>query len=122
MNVAERIATAGTPLVVTTWQQLPIGDANACAKAISWWEEITARSGEGMVVKPSMFIARGSKGLIQPALKVRGREYLRMIYGPEYDAPDNLSRLRERGSRWEARLSLERVCVGPRGPIAVCCP
>jgi protein phosphatase len=113
MNVAERIAAAGTPLVVTTWQQLPIGDADACAKAISWWEEITARGGEGMVVKPSMFIARGSKGLIQPALKVRGREYLRMIYGPEYDAPDNLSRLRERGLGGKRALALKEFALGP---------
>jgi protein phosphatase len=112
MNVAERIAAAGTPLVVTTWQQLPIGDADACAKAISWWEEITARGGEGMVVKPSMFIARGSKGLIQPALKVRGREYLRMIYGPEYDAPDNLSRLRERGLGGKRALALKEFALG----------
>ena len=65
--------------------------------AIGWWETLTGSGGEGMVVKPRDFISRGGKGLIQPALKVRGREYLRIIYGPEYDAPDNLVRLRERG-------------------------
>jgi protein phosphatase len=51
-----------------------------------------------MVVKPRTFVARGRKGLVQPALKCRGPEYLRIIYGPEYDAPEHLARLRSRGS------------------------
>ncbi len=58
-----------------------------------------------MVVKPREFVARGAKGLIQPALKVRGAEYLRIIYGPEYDMPENLARLRERGARRQARAT-----------------
>jgi protein phosphatase len=111
MNVVERIA-AGRPMTVTTWQTLALGDASACAKAVGWWEDITARGGEGMVVKPSTLIARGSKGLIQPALKVRGREYLRLIYGPEYDAPDNLSRLRERGLGGKRALALKEFALG----------
>ena len=49
-----------------------------------------------MVVKPREFVAHGRKGLAQPAVKVRGREYLRIIYGPEYTEPENLSRLRNR--------------------------
>ena len=71
--------------------------------AIGWWETLTGDGGEGMVVKPRTFICRGAKGLIQPALKVRGRDYLRIIYGPEYDAPENLVRLRERGLGGNAR-------------------
>ncbi len=37
-----------------------------------------------MVLKPADFIARGEKGLFQPAMKVRGRSYLRIIHGLNY--------------------------------------
>jgi hypothetical protein len=57
-----------------------------CADAIAWWEYMTGKGGEGMVVKPAPSSREAPKGLIQSALKVRGREYLRIIYGPEYDA------------------------------------
>jgi PNKP adenylyltransferase domain, ligase domain/RNA repair, ligase-Pnkp-associating, region of Hen1 len=60
-------------------------------------EELTAAGGEGMVVKPLEFVTKGRKGLAQPAAKVRGRESLRIIYGPEYTLPENLERLKSRG-------------------------
>ena len=66
------------------------------AAATAWWEEMAGR-GEGMVVEPPSFVARGRRGLVQPAVKCRGREYLRIIYGPEYTLPENLERLRSRG-------------------------
>ncbi|HEY1543794.1 MAG TPA: polynucleotide kinase-phosphatase [Xanthobacteraceae bacterium] len=112
MAIAERLATVGPPLMATRWQALALDDAEACAGAATWWEELTRRGGEGMVVKPATFIARGAKGLIQPALKVRGGEYLRIIYGPEYDAPDNLSRLRERGVGGKRALALKEFALG----------
>ena len=40
---------------------------------------------------------------MQPAIKCRGREYLRIIYGPEYLLPENLSRLRSRLFRRNGR-------------------
>jgi len=64
------------------------------AEGIRWWEQLTAKGGEGMVLKPMEFIARNQRGLVQPAVKCSGREYLRIIYGPEYTAPGNLERLR----------------------------
>jgi len=48
-------------------------------------------------VKPLDYIVRGRRGLAQPALKMRGREYLRIISGPDYTKPANLEQLRERG-------------------------
>ena len=65
-----------------------------------------------MVVKPSQFIARGSKGLVQPAVKCRGLEYLRIIYGPDYTLPDNLRRLRERGLAAKRSLALREIALG----------
>jgi protein phosphatase len=73
---------------------------------------MTAAGGVGMVVKPRDFVARGPKGLIQPAVKVRGREYLRIIYGPEYDLPENLVRLRERKLGGKRNLALREFALG----------
>jgi protein phosphatase len=65
-----------------------------------------------MVVKPVDFIIRGKRGLIQPALKVRGPEYLRIIYGPDYDAPGNLERLRQRGLGAKRALAIRELALG----------
>jgi len=81
-------------------------------RGIAWWEELTAAGGEGMVVKPLEFISKGRKGLVQPAVKVRGREYLRIIYGPEYTLPENLSRLRSRGLGGKRSLALREFALG----------
>jgi protein phosphatase len=113
MGMAERLASAGTRmLTVTPWRGLKLDDAGACEEATSWWKDRTAKDSEGMVVKPTSFVAHGAKGLIQPALKVRGREYLRIIYGPEYDAPEHLSRLRERGLSGKRALALREFALG----------
>lgn len=113
MQWAHRLAEHGGPVVhATSWRALDLADEVACAEAVAWWEELTARGGEGVVVKPLSFIARGEKGIIQPALKVRGREYLRIIYGPEYDAPANLERLKKRGLGSKRALALREFSLG----------
>ena len=80
-----------------------------------WWLELTQAGGEGMVVKPVDFVARGRRGLVQPALKCRGREYLRIIYGPEYTEPENLERLRERGLGRKRSLAEREFALGIEG-------
>jgi protein phosphatase len=113
MAVVERLAAIAAPiLAVTPWRTLTLADEAACADAAAWWEDRTAQGSEGMVVKPVEFVARGAKGVIQPALKVRGREYLRIIYGPEYDAPENLERLRSRGLGGKRSLALKEFALG----------
>src|SRR4051794_37911231 len=72
-------------------------DPSSTAAATAWWESLTASGGEGMVVKPLAGLVTGQRGLVQPGLKVRGREYLRIIYGPDYIRPEHLERLRQRG-------------------------
>ena len=49
---------------------------------------------------------------MQPALKVRGREYLRIIYGPDQDRSDNLARLRDRGLARKRGLALSEYALG----------
>jgi protein phosphatase len=84
-------------LLATEFRVVDLADPESEAAATDWWVELTARGGEGMVVKPYDWIARGNKGLSQPAVKCRGSEYLRIIYGPDYDTEQNLERLRRRG-------------------------
>jgi hypothetical protein len=79
------------------------------------WSRLARRGGEGIVMKPGSFVARGSRGLIQPALKVRGAEYLRLIYGPEYTLPGKLERLRQRGPSGKRRLALQEFALGLEG-------
>jgi protein phosphatase len=113
MSLADRLATAIDGLVTRTqWRTVALGNERATHDAIQWWEALISNGGEGMVIKPREFIARGKKGLIQPALKVRGREYLRIIYGPEYDAPENLVRLRKRALGGKRNLALREFALG----------
>ena len=105
-------ANAGGILVATPFLVVDVSDPDQTATAIRWWEELTAQGGEGTVVKPLDFIARGKRGLIQPAVKCRGREYLRIIYGPDYTAPENLDRLRSRGLHAKRSLALREFALG----------
>src|SRR5690606_38683229 len=93
-------------LLATPYRLVDVTDPTQVAAASAWWTDLTERGGEGMVVKPLDFIARGKKGLIQPAVKCRGREYLRIIYGPDYTSEQNLSRLRNRGLAGKRSLAL----------------
>jgi protein phosphatase len=89
-----------------------VTDPDSQKQGIGWWEGLTASGGEGMVVKPLEFIAKGDRGLLQPAVKCRGREYLRIIYGPEYSAPENLERLRARALGGKRSLALREFALG----------
>jgi protein phosphatase len=102
-------------LLATPHLLVDLVDNESQSRASTWWEEMTAAGGEGMVVKPLEFIATGVRGIVQPALKCRGREYLRIIYGPEYTAPENLNRLRARGLGAKRSLALRELALGIEG-------
>jgi protein phosphatase len=114
MTMLARLAAAEPELLVATpYRIVDLEDPVAVAAATEWWVELTARGGEGMVVKPMDFITRAKDGLLlQPALKCRGREYLRIIYGPDYDEPGNLERLRKRGLSAKRSLASREFCLG----------
>ncbi|WP_460581801.1 polynucleotide kinase-phosphatase [Hymenobacter arcticus] len=83
--------------------------------ATDWWATLTAGGGEGMVVKPYDFIPATGRTLVQPALKCRGREYLRIIYGPDYLLDGNLERLRQRNVKAKRNLALREFALGVEG-------
>jgi len=99
-------------LLATPYKVIDLLDTASETDGIQWWHDLTARGGEGMVVKPLDFIVHGKRGLVQPAIKCRGREYLRIIYGPEYTAREHLSRLRSRGLAAKRSLALREFALG----------
>ncbi len=102
-------------LLATPYVVVHLLDQASQQEGGAWWEGLTGRGGEGMVVKPYDVIATGRKGLVQPAVKCRGRDYLRIIYGPEYAAPGNLERLRKRGLGAKRSLALREFALGIEG-------
>lgn len=106
--------TTGTGLLQRTRRLVVDTVDEASVKAgTDWWLEMTEAGGEGMVVKPLQALVRDAKGrLVQPGIKVRGREYLRIIYGPEYTRPDNLTRLRGRFLGHKRSLALREYALG----------
>jgi len=102
-------------LMATPYKVIDVTSPEQLEQAINWWQELTDKGGEGMVVKPLEFIARGAKGFVQPAVKCRGKEYLRIIYGPEYTAPENLERLRVRGVGGKRALAAREFALGVEG-------
>jgi protein phosphatase len=112
MTTLARICREDTRLLLETpCKIVDLADHASEEAGAAWWEELTASGGEGMVVKPFQFTVR-NRGLIQPAVKCRGREYLRIIYGPEYTAPQNLERLRSRGLSTKRSLAIREFALG----------
>lgn len=112
MDVLARLAAHDGVLVATPYRVVELGDEASRHAASEWWHALVGRGGEGMVVKPEAWIVHGKKGLVQPALKCRGPEYLRIIYGPEYSAPEHIERLRGRGLSVKRSLALREFALG----------
>ncbi len=111
--IADRLVDADPGLVAPTSRMFAdTTDPASAAAATLWWENMTAGGGEGMVVKPAANLVRGRRGLVQPGLKVRGPEYLRIIYGPDYAEPANLDRLRTRGLGHKRSLASREYALG----------
>lgn len=115
METLTKLADQDPILQATGWRQIdPSVEAERQALT-AWWLDHTGQGGEGMVIKPASFIARGTKGLMQPAMRIRGRDYLRIIYGPDYDPPENIDRLRQRGLNRKFSLADREFRLGLEG-------
>ncbi len=113
MEMIGKLSAVSDPIFHATHvEKVDVNNQMDCERVINWWTGMTENGGEGMVVKPDQFITRGSKGLLQPAVKCRGREYLRIIYGPDYDRPENLARLKFRGLGRKRSLALREFALG----------
>ncbi|HIE01237.1 MAG TPA: polynucleotide kinase-phosphatase [Thiotrichaceae bacterium] len=99
-------------MMATPYKIVKLTHQDSENQGIAWWQTLTDKGGEGMVIKPFYFIMKGRNGWVQPALKCRGREYLRIIYGPEYTASKNIERLRGRRLSTKRRLALQEFALG----------
>ena len=118
LGLADRLASAAPGLITVTRRlRVDTSDPDSVAAGTAWWEDLTKGGGEGMVVKPHANLTRDGqtrdrRGLAQPGIKVRGREYLRIIYGPDYTEPANLARLRDRNLGRKRSLALREYALG----------
>lgn len=115
METLARLAEADPILATTGWRKFDAESEADRAAIIEWWLEHTGKGGEGFVIKPLNYVTEAERGLIQPAMKVRGRDYLRIIYGPEYDLPVNIERLRKRGLARKFSLADREFKLGLEG-------
>jgi protein phosphatase len=112
-NLAQVAASSEDALLVPTpFRHIALSDSESCTAAVRWWTELTEAGGEGLVFKPFDFVSRHEDAVVQPAMKCRGREYLRIIYGPEYTIEGNLERLRVRDVRRKRKLALTEFALG----------
>lgn len=95
----------------TPYRIVDFEDEASVQATIQWWTDLTQKGGEGMVVKPYDFLAYSKDELLQPAIKCRGSEYLRIIYGPEYDMPQHLKRLKNRGLNGKQSLAMREFAL-----------
>jgi protein phosphatase len=113
LEILNRLVAADeTTFRLTRHVVVDLTDQSSIDQGVDWWRELTDAGGEGMVVKPVEVVCHGPKGLVQPGIKCRSREYLRIIYGPEYTAPHNLERLRSRGLGLKRSLAIREFSLG----------
>lgn len=111
LTLLDGLVAADPDLFRTTRRStVDVTDEASVAAGVAWWTELTSAGGEGMVVKPFDGLARGRRGLAQPGVKCRGREYLRIIYGPDYT--EHLDRLRQRSLGRKRSLALREYALG----------
>lgn len=113
LDLINKLANADSQLIKKTEARIvDIDNESSRLEAITWWDMLTKDGGEGIVVKPFDFTSFFQNGLIQPGLKCRGREYLRIIYGPEYTVPENLNRLKIRNVSHKRSVALREYALG----------
>lgn len=113
MEKLKQYCTGLDPLFMeTAYICVDTADESSVNAGVDWWLNLTGSGGEGMVVKPEYFIARRQTEVLQPAVKCRGPEYLRIIYGPEYLMSEHLTRLKKRSLSRKRSLAIKEFSLG----------
>ena len=106
------LATPDNIIRKTNYVEVNLTNAESIQNAVNWWEKICAGGSEGMVAKPLDFIARGAGHILQPAIKCRSKEYLRLVYGAEYSFENNIVRLKDRNVKKKRSLAVKEFILG----------
>jgi protein phosphatase len=114
MQIVEKLVGAlpGGILYQTPYRVVNLFEPESQSTGVSWWQDLTDSGGEGMVVKPLDFLTFHKGGLVQPAMKCRGMEYLRIIYGPEYTSAQHLQQLKQRSVSLKRSLAIREFALG----------
>ena len=116
MSVGRRLQDADPGMfVATNHLRVDVTDKGQVEQATTWWLTLTQAGREGMVVKPMSFTAQSARTMVQPAVKCRGSEYLRIIYGPEYNLPHNIDKVRRRSLRGKQNAAVQEFALGVEG-------
>ncbi|WP_214842457.1 polynucleotide kinase-phosphatase [Exiguobacterium sp. s150] len=113
MSMNQKLAEMDDLFLATDYKI--IEDTDSANDVIEWWKTMTEDGHEGIVIKPERFMTKVDGKLIQPAIKVRGRKYLSIIYGMDYLEPDNLKRLKKRNVSKKQKLALREFALGMEG-------
>ncbi|EPE62194.1 polynucleotide kinase-phosphatase [Exiguobacterium sp. S17] len=113
MGMNQRFADMDELFLATEYRL--IEDPDTANDVIEWWKAMTEEGHEGIVIKPDRFLTQVDGKLIQPAIKVRGRKYLSIIYGMDYLEPENLKRLKKRNVSKKQKLALREFALGMEG-------
>ena len=111
-NIKKYMTGIDPVFIATPYLCVDTEDEISVQNGVEWWLNVTANGGEGMVVKPETFTAKNGIKLLQPAVKCRGREYLRIIYGAEYLEVNHLERLKIRSLSRKRALALSEFSLG----------
>lgn len=111
-NLNQLVKKASGLFKMTRWLEVSLVSPESIAHAMQWWLELTDQGGGGMVVKPLYPLVQGDKGYVQPGMKCRSKEYLRLVYGPGYTQPEHLQRLKKRNLRSKRSLALQEFALG----------
>lgn len=113
MEKLKQYCTGIDPIFMeTAYICVDTSDETSVQAGVDWWMNLTGSGGEGMVVKPECFVARRQTEVLQPAVKCRGPEYLRIIYGPEYLMPEHMTRLKKRSLSRKRSLAIKEFSLG----------
>lgn len=113
MEKIKQYCTGIDPIFMATeYICVDTADEQSVSAGVDWWRKLTGSGGEGMVVKPETYVARRQTEVLQPAVKCRGPEYLRIIYGPEYLMPEHLTRLKKRSLSRKRSLAIREFALG----------
>jgi protein phosphatase len=113
LDLIDRLVEADPGLLHPTRRLVvDVDDPASIEAGTAWWTDLTGAGGEGMVIKPLTGTVRGPRGPVQPGIKCRGPDYLRIIYGPDYTEPANLPRLRQRNINRKRSLAVREHALG----------
>lgn len=116
METLKKYCVTNDPIFIATeYITVDTEDERSIENGVEWWRTLTESGGEGMVVKPMQYTEKHNGTIIQPAVKCRGREYLRIIYGPEYLSSEHLTRLKKRSLSRKRILALREFALGIEG-------